>query len=195
MLSERLLRTILPQHVARQLLRHIPAQELVETYKCASVAFVNLESAFYKKLVTRKSPAEIISQLDDIFSYFDDILAQPQYLNKVYKLETIGQTYLLMTPYPKAQENRAVAEDDASLLCRCVLDIKFACEHAFETTLPVRIGINSGPVVAGVIGRSRLFFRVFGDAVNGKPKVPSTARCVFSKLMADCSCLEDDEPR
>jgi hypothetical protein len=79
MLSEQLLRTVLPDDVARQLLRSVPPEQLTRLYDDTSIAFINLESEFYREIVSRHDPVNIILPLDAIWSLFDDVLEKSPY--------------------------------------------------------------------------------------------------------------------
>ena len=80
LLSEQLLRTILPDDIARQLLRSVPPERLTRHYENTSIAFINLEGDFYRRIVSGlDDPASIIAPLDAIWSLFDDVLEMRPY--------------------------------------------------------------------------------------------------------------------
>ncbi len=153
--SEQLLRTILPDAVARKLLQQVPASEMTESHACVTIAFINLEGSFYKRLVTRKAPAQIVQQLDVIFSHFDVVLERPPYAGALYKVESVGATYMVgagLNDSALMGGGSSCSRENAALLARFCLDIAFECATAFGSKrIPLRVGLMSGPVVAGTL--------------------------------------------
>ena len=112
------------------------------------------------------SPAEVVGILDDLFSYFD-ILADRY---AVEKIKTIGDCYMVAAgvPSPRPDHARALA-----LMALDMVDAMRSRDGVGHLGLEVRIGINSGPVVAGVIGRKRFLYDLWGDAVNTASRMES----------------------
>jgi adenylate cyclase len=105
------------------------------------------------------SPAEVVETLDRLFSHFDT-LAERYGLEKI---KTIGDAYMVAAGVPDPRS------DHATVLARLALDMtaSMAAGAAVgDLGLELRIGVNSGPVVAGVIGRKRFLYDLWGDAVN-----------------------------
>jgi len=97
--------------------------------------------------------------LDDLFSRFDELAAR----HGVEKIKTIGDAYMAVAgaPEPNAQHAQAAMELARSMLCTLA-----EAREATDVPLTLRIGMASGPVVGGVIGRKRILFDLWGDTVN-----------------------------
>jgi class 3 adenylate cyclase len=113
----------------------------------------------FTELAMRLPPADLVEQLNGIFSDFDELVDR----HGLEKIKTIGDAYLVAggVPIPRPDHAIAVAE--------MALDVREAlrCFNARRgTSLAIRIGINTGPVVAGVIGTRKFVFDLWGDAVN-----------------------------
>ena len=107
----------------------------------------------------RLSPAQVVGTLDGLFSRFDT-LAERYGLEKI---KTIGDCYMVAAgvPTPRPDHARAVAAMALDMLA-----VMRAHDDIGKLGLELRVGINSGPVVAGVIGRKRFLYDLWGDAVN-----------------------------
>ena len=114
----------------------------------------------------RLAPAEVVGMLDLLFTHFDT-LADRYGLEKI---KTIGDCYMVAAGVPSPRR------DHARVLARLALDMVAATrasEAVGDLGLELRIGINSGPVVAGVIGRKRFLYDLWGDAVNTASRMES----------------------
>jgi adenylate cyclase len=114
----------------------------------------------------RLSPAEVVGILDNLFSHFD-ALAERYGLEKI---KTIGDCYMAAggVPSPRPDHARALA-----LMALEMQAAMHSIDEVGELGLELRIGINSGPVVAGVIGRKRFLYDLWGDAVNTASRMES----------------------
>src|SRR5262249_58534172 len=114
----------------------------------------------------RLEPAEVVGYLDRLFSHFDE-LAERYDLEKI---KTIGDCYMVAggVPTPRPDHARALA-----LMALDMLESIRAHEVVGHLGLELRVGINSGPVVAGVIGRERFLYDLWGDAVNTASRIES----------------------
>jgi class 3 adenylate cyclase len=112
------------------------------------------------------TPAQVVGVLDDLFSHFDD-LAERYGLEKI---KTIGDAYMVAAgvPSPRPDHARAMA-----LMALDMLDAMRPAGAMGHVGMELRIGINSGPVVAGVIGRKRFLYDLWGDAVNTASRMES----------------------
>ena len=113
------------------------------------------------------SPAEVVGVLDQLFSHFD-VLAE-QY--GVEKIKTIGDAYMVAAGVPSPRPDHARALANMALDMVDAMRSKDAVAHL---GMQLRIGINSGPVVAGVIGRKRFLYDLWGDAVNTASRMESS---------------------
>lgn len=153
--AETLLLNILPTEIAAILKNE--NRTIAEQFDGASVLFADLVG--FTPLTARMAPIEMVNLLNQIFSAFDD-LVEKYHLEKI---RTIGDSYMVAAGVPRPRA------DHAHAMAHLALDMR-----AYICSLPpvdgkvieFRIGINSGPVVGGVIGRKKFVYDVWGDAVN-----------------------------
>ena len=113
------------------------------------------------------TPAELVALLDDLFSRFDEIAAR----HGLEKIKTIGDAYMVVGGVPSQQSDHAKAVVAFGLELISSVEV-FARERGIS--LGVRVGAHSGPVVAGVIGRSKLAYDLWGDTVNVASRMESS---------------------
>ncbi len=150
--SEELLLNILPRPIADRLKSE--NQPIADGFSNVTVLFADIVG--FTKMAEFKPPEEVVGMLNGIFSSFDALCE----MHGVEKIKTIGDAYMAAAgiPTPSPTHAEKVAE--------MALDMMEAVrEFPFEG-LQIRIGINSGPVVAGVIGSSKFIYDLWGDAVN-----------------------------
>jgi adenylate cyclase len=153
--SERLLLNILPQPIAQRLKNDQGI--IADTFAEATVLFADIVD--FTRLATHISATDVVSLLNDIFSLFDS-LAEKHGLEKI---KTIGDAYLVVGGLPTPRPDHAEAIADMAL------DMQKAVGGKTRDTgglLQVRIGIHTGPVVAGVIGTRKFIYDLWGDTVN-----------------------------
>lgn len=160
--SEGLLRNILPDVIAERLKQEDGT--IADGFASISVLFADI--ADFTALSQRMTPAEVVTLLDDLFSRFDALVRQ----YRLEKIKTIGDSYMVAAgvPIPRA--------DHAEVMARFAGEMQQAvCDYNDQhgTTLRMRIGINSGPVVAGVIGKMRFLYDLWGDSVNTASRMES----------------------
>lgn len=153
--SEKLLLNILPETIADRL-KHSP-KEIAESFTEATVLFADIVG--FTELSSRLSPEDLVRRLNQIFSSFDR-LAEKHGLEKI---KTIGDAYMVVggLPIPRTDHAQAIA--------RMALDMQTelqALNRSMGENFDIRIGINSGPVVAGVIGIKKFIYDLWGDTVN-----------------------------
>jgi class 3 adenylate cyclase len=146
---EELLFHTLPPSIARRL--QAGAGTIADRLESVSVLFADLVG--FTALSRERSPEQIVSMLNDLFTRFDEVLQR----HGVEKVKTIGDAYMAVAGAPEPHA------DDAAAIADCALDL---LDVARELGVQLRIGVHSGPVVAGVIGRERLAYDVWGDTVN-----------------------------
>jgi adenylate cyclase len=186
--AESLLLNILPQSIADRL--KAEPQTIADQFSSASILFADV--ADFTPLSERLPPDEVVGVLDHLFSHFD-ALADRYGLEKI---KTIGDCYMVASGVPSPRT------DHARALALMALDMQAAMRSVDEVGhlgLELRIGINSGPVVAGVIGRKRFLYDLWGDAVNTASRMEShgtTGRIQITRATKEL--LEDEfvcEPR
>jgi adenylate cyclase len=183
--AENLLLNILPRSIAEKL--KAEEQPIADEFGAASILFADVVD--FTPWSERLTPDEVVSCLDHLFSHFDD-LAERYGLEKI---KTIGDCYMVAAgvPEPRPDHARALA-----LMALDMLDAMRADGEAGHLGLELRIGINSGPVVAGVIGRKRFLYDLWGDAVNtasrmehyGTPGRIQITRATYELLADDFEC-------
>ncbi|NJK35703.1 MAG: adenylate/guanylate cyclase domain-containing protein [Oscillatoriales cyanobacterium SM2_2_1] len=153
--SERLLLNILPAAIAERLKR---GEEIIaDGFAEASVLFADLVD--FTGLAGRTDPAELVSTLNEIFSQFDELTSQLG----LEKIKTIGDAYMVVggLPQPRPDHPMAIAEMALGMQ-RVMAQYRSRSGEHFA----LRIGIHLGAVVAGVIGKSKFIYDLWGDAVN-----------------------------
>ncbi len=160
--AEDLLLNILPGSIAQRL-KASPGR-IADQIPAASVLFADVVD--FTPRSEGLSAADVVGLLDRLVSHFDD-LAQRYGLEKI---KTIGDSYMVASGVPDARP------DHARVLALLALDMVDATKTegaVGDLELELRIGINSGPVVAGVIGRKRFLYDLWGDAVNTASRMGS----------------------
>lgn len=160
--SENLLLNILPHPIAQRLKQE--PQAIADGFSDVTVLFADIVG--FTQLSTQISPEKLVALLNSIFSAFDQLVEK----HGLEKIKTIGDAYMAVggLPEPRADHARAVAM--FALDMQDVLD-KFNWETGHN--LSIRIGINSGPVVAGVIGIKKFIYDLWGDTVNTASRMES----------------------
>ena len=158
--SERLLLHVLPASIADRLKR----ESGVIADRCQEVSVLFADLAGFTPTAERLPPEEVVSLLDGIFSDFDELVAQ----HGLEKIKTIGDGYMVAGAVP------VYVDDHAERIADLALAMQDAV-RAREPALGLRIGIDTGPVVAGVIGRSRFGYDLWGDTVNTASRMESHA--------------------
>jgi class 3 adenylate cyclase len=153
--SEDLLHNILPVPIADRLKQN--EQTIADGYAKVSVLFLDIVG--FTQLSSQKTPQELVALLNQVFSRLDDLAIK----YNIEKIKTIGDAYMVAAGVPKE------SHDDAKRIANFAIDVlammeTFNREH--NQSLTVRIGINSGAVVAGVIGKKKFIYDLWGDAVN-----------------------------
>ncbi|MEE8157806.1 MAG: adenylate/guanylate cyclase domain-containing protein [Dehalococcoidia bacterium] len=160
--SERLLLNVLPATIAKRLKQG--EEPIVDSFSGVSVLFADIVG--FTSFSTRLSPRELIEMLNQIFSAFDELSER----HRLEKIKTIGDAYMVVggLPTPMADHAESIAE---MALDMQMYIIRFNAET--ERELSIRIGINSGPVVAGVVGTKKFLYDIWGDVVNTAARMES----------------------
>lgn len=157
--SDRLLLNILPRAVAEEL--RINEHVTPRYHESVTIMFADFEG--FSRLTERIEPNSLIEQLDQFFSAFDAIAER----HRMEKLKTIGDAYMCVGGLPEPNRTHDV---DACLAALSMIEFMRRTNAQREKLhLPrweLRIGIHSGPVMAGVVGKSKFIYDVWGDAVN-----------------------------
>ena len=165
--SEGLLRNILPEHVADLLKQRDPATEhshIAQAFDEVTVVFADLVD--FTQQSGRSQPPEIVEVLDQVFSRFD-ALAERFGLEKI---KTIGDAYMAVAGVP---EPRADDVDVAAEMALAMREEIQALRWPSGDPMTVRIGMATGPAVAGVIGTRKFAYDLWGDTVNTAARLES----------------------
>jgi len=186
--SERLLLNVLPKEIA-QILKE-DDQTIATRFPAITVLFADVVG--FTPLSQNLSPEDLVGVLNEVFSYFDSLVDR----HGLEKIRTIGDSYMVASGVPVPRE------DHAHALARMALDmVSYVSPASGPTTRPLvfRLGISSGPAVAGVIGKAKFQYDVWGDTVNTASRMESHG--VPGKIQLSSSTYElvkDDfvcEPR
>ena len=186
--AENLLLNILPRSIADRL-KEKP-QTIADQFTAASILFADVVD--FTPQMKDLPPAQVVGMLDQLFGHFDTLVEKYE----LEKIKTIGDCYMAAAgiPTPRPDHARALA-----LLALEMVAAMRPSGAVGNLGFDLRIGINSGPVVAGVIGRKRFLYDLWGDAVNIASRMESQGtpgRILITQ--ATCELLKDEfecEPR
>jgi adenylate cyclase len=161
--SERLLLNILPASIAERLKEG--AAVIADHFESTTVLFADIVG--FTAMAEKISPTEMVGRLNRIFSAFDD-LADRYALEKI---KTIGDAYMVAGGFPEQRDGHA------GDVCAMALDMLAAieqCNAGYDQAVSIRVGIHTGPAVAGVIGIKKFVYDVWGDTVNTASRMESS---------------------
>jgi class 3 adenylate cyclase len=162
--SDSLLRNILPGEIITRLGEGETV--IADRHDDVSVVFSDFQG--FTAISSRLDPTVLVESLNAIFSLFD---ALSQELG-VEKIKTIGDAYLAVAGVPGERPDHATAIADMAL---GMIDALQEANEAFEVPFHFRIGVATGPVVAGIIGTHKFVYDVWGDTVNVASRLESTS--------------------
>jgi guanylate cyclase len=160
--SDRLLRNVLPKDIAETLRE--THDTLAIRYPAVTVMFTDVVG--FTPLADRLEADAIVAILNDVFTYFDGLVEQ----FGLEKIRTMGDSYMVASGVPVPRDDHAVAMAGLALAMH---EYKPAEGSPIEGALSFRTGISSGPLVAGVIGRAKFQYDVWGDTVNTASRMES----------------------
>lgn len=161
--SDDLLRNILPEEVAEELkVKGKADARLFENVTVLFTDFVNFTGTSAKM-----SPQELVQELDNCFKTFDHIMKA----NGLEKIKTIGDAYMAVSGLPQERKDHAEAAVKAAQAI-----LAYVRQRKEEGTLvfDIRIGLHSGPVVAGIVGHTKFAYDIWGDTVNTASRLESS---------------------
>ncbi len=160
--SDRLLLNILPESIATKL--KDGQNTIADAFAEVTILFADIVG--FTMLSSQISPEELLIFLNEIFSAFDSLTEK----YGLEKIKTIGDAYMVVGGLPNPSTNHAESIAEMALDMREEL-IKFNAKH--HSTINIRIGINTGPAIAGVIGTKKFIYDLWGDAVNTAARMES----------------------
>lgn len=184
--SDELLRNILPDHIADELRRHGSVKAAMHLKVC--VLFCDFTD--FTRTAETLSPEEVVMELNDCFTAFDEITERFH----VEKLKTMGDGYLCVSGLVERQGSPAERILEAGFAMRDFIqrrrEHKLRDGHDYWM---LRIGIHTGPVVAGVVGRRKFAFDIWGDTVNTASRLESSGAAGKVNVSAEFLALVKDK--
>ena len=167
--SEKLLHNIMPKSIAEKLKNNIKTISMDNPE--ISVLFADIVS--FTEMSEKISSEKIVGFLNDMFSQFDDLTET----YGVEKIKTIGDSYMVVSGMPVQRKDHALTLFN---LAKEMIKISAQFEDHNGNPIKLRIGINSGPAISGVIGKSKFAFDVWGDTINTAARLESygTPDCI-----------------
>jgi class 3 adenylate cyclase/FixJ family two-component response regulator len=157
--SDSLLLNILPGEIADELKKF--GKSYARKHEQVSVLFADIKG--FTSIAEKLTPVKLVTQLDEVFGAFDNIIAK----HEMEKIKTIGDAYMCACGLPLADNENAIKSVKAALDMQQFIK-EFGAANKIQN-LPVfeiRIGIHTGPLVAGVVGLKKFAYDIWGDAVN-----------------------------
>ena len=161
--SERLLRNMLPESIAQRLKQ----REGIIADASPQVTVLFADIADFTPHAERSPPEATVALLNELFSQFDTLTEA----HGLEKIKTIGDAYMVAGGLPEPTPDHAVAVAELALE---MLEVAARCRLPDGGPVRLRVGIDSGPVVAGVIGRRRFSYDLWGDTVNTASRMETT---------------------
>lgn len=166
--AEKWLNNALPEQAVKELQRLGRVQP--KSYESATILFTDVVG--FSKISETMSPARLVNKLDAQFKKFDAIITD----RNIEKIKTIGDAYMAVAGIPEANTTHAIDVCLSALLIR-----EYMQQHKFDAIAngkdfwEIRIGINTGPVTAGIIGKLKIAYDVWGSAVNQAQRMEQLA--------------------
>jgi adenylate cyclase len=161
--ADKLLYNVLPEPIAERLKES--TETIAEEFSSATVLFADIVN--FTPISARFGPLEVVEMLNELFSQFDGLVDK----YGVEKIQVAGDGYMVAAGVPTARP------DHASVIAQLALDmldcVKTGNFLGGKHPIEIRIGLNSGPLIAGVIGRKKYFYALWGDMVNTASRMES----------------------
>uniref|UniRef100_A0A182XVU3 guanylate cyclase n=1 Tax=Anopheles stephensi TaxID=30069 RepID=A0A182XVU3_ANOST len=168
--TDELLYQMIPKQVADRLRRGENPIDTCEMFNSVSILFSDVVT--FTEICSRITPMEVVSMLNAMYSIFDTLTER----NSVYKVETIGDAYMVVSGAPAKEQNHAEKVCDMALdMIEAITDLK---DPSTGSHLRIRVGVHSGAVVAGIVGLKMPRYCLFGDSVNTASRMESTSQAM-----------------
>ncbi|MEO1258095.1 MAG: adenylate/guanylate cyclase domain-containing protein [Bacteroidota bacterium] len=165
--SDSLLLNILPEKTAEELKKEGKAK--AHYHEQVTVLFTDFKS--FTSIAEQTSPEDLVAELDTCFKGFDDIISK----YKIEKIKTIGDAYLCAAGLPSPSPSHAIDMVNAAIdIQRFMEKFRKAQQAKNKNEYYCRIGIHSGPVVSGVVGKKKFAYDIWGDTVNVAARMEQT---------------------
>jgi predicted ATPase/class 3 adenylate cyclase len=183
--SDQLLLNILPAETMEELKKY--GKTLPRSYEKVTVLFTDFVG--FTTISARMSPEELVSLIDKCFSAFDKIVEE----HKIEKIKTIGDAYMAVGGLPIPNSTHAVDCAKAALVMRdWMTEFNKKQEKEGKETFQIRIGLHTGPVVAGVVGNKKFAYDIWGDTVNTASRMESSGEAGEVNVSEDTYSLIKD---
>lgn len=180
--SDDLLHNILPANIVRDLKES--GKTIPKRHRNVSILFTDFEG--FTELVASTSAITLVNELNDIFGRFDEIMEE----TNVEKIETIGDAYMAACGLEDEITNHAVHCIAAAKKMLSYLEER---NKTHELKWKMRVGIHSGTVVSGVVGKKKFAYDLFGDTINTASRMESTGESGRINISASTYELVKDE--
>ncbi|CAF3305786.1 unnamed protein product [Rotaria socialis] len=179
--AEALLYQLLPATVASQLMGGQPVK--AESFESVTIYFSDIVG--FTSLSSESTPFEVVDLLNDLYSVFDAVTENYD----VYKVETIGDAYMVVSGLPMRNGDLHAREIARLSLALLNAVLNFRIRHRPDKKLLLRIGIHSGPCVAGVVGLKMPRYCLFGDTVNTASRMESNGEALRIHLSSSTKSI------
>ncbi len=180
--SEKLLLNILPVSIAQRLKEDNSI--IADHFDSTTVMFTDIVG--FTAMSEKVTPTELVSYLNRMFSAFDDLAEK----HRLEKIKTIGDAYMVAGGFPEERDCHA---KDVSAMALDMLEVVEECNRITKQPVEIRIGIHTGPAVAGVIGIKKFAYDVWGDTVNTASRMESSGLPGRIQLSEQAAALLDGD--
>jgi class 3 adenylate cyclase len=183
--SDSLLLNILPDEIAEELKKF--GKSYARKHDQVTVLFADIKG--FTAIAEQLTPVKLVMQLDEVFGAFDNIIAK----YGMEKIKTIGDAYMCACGLPQAEPENALKAVNAALdMQHFVREFGLANKVQNLPIFEVRIGIHTGPLVAGVVGSKKFAYDIWGDAVNLASQMEQHGEAGKVNISADTFALVKD---
>lgn len=183
--SDSLLLNILPAEIAEELKKF--GKSYARKHDQVSVLFADIKG--FTSIAESLTPVKLVTQLDEVFGAFDNIIAK----YGMEKIKTIGDAYMCACGLPLADHENAVKAVKAALdMQHFIKGFGLANKIQNLPVFEVRIGIHTGPLVAGVVGLKKFAYDIWGDAVNVASRMEQHSEAGKVNISSDTFALVSD---
>ncbi|OQV12013.1 Soluble guanylate cyclase 88E [Hypsibius exemplaris] len=183
--TDELLYQMIPRQIADRLRAGEPALDTCQVFDHVTILFSDVVG--FTMICSRISPLQVVNMLNSMYSKFDHLCA----LHETYKVETIGDAYVVVSGAPEEVDDHA--ERIADMALGMIDTMQALVDPSTGNHLQIRVGVNSGVVVAGVVGLKMPRYCLFGDTVNTAAKMESSSEHMKIQMThATMSFLQDN---